>query len=61
LLAIISIVNFVGIRESAWTNTIFTIIEVSGLILIFVISFMFDSIGIGAVFYKISKNFESKF
>ena len=43
LLAILSIVNFVGIRESAWTNTIFTIIEASGLILIIIIGFTFSS------------------
>ena len=43
LLVILSIVNFIGIRESAWTNTIFTIIEASGLILIIVIGFTFVS------------------
>jgi len=43
LLVILSIVNFVGIRESAWTNTIFTIIEASGLILIIIIGFTFAS------------------
>lgn len=43
LLCILSIVNFVGIRESAWTNTIFTIIEAAGLILIIVIGFTFAS------------------
>lgn len=43
LLVILSIVNFIGIRESAWTNTIFTIIEASGLILIIVIGFTFAS------------------
>lgn len=43
LLAILSIVNFVGIRESAWTNTVFTIIEASGLILIIIIGFTFAS------------------
>ncbi|MDH3794283.1 MAG: amino acid permease [Nitrosopumilus sp.] len=43
LLVILSIVNFVGIRESAWTNTIFTIIEAFGLILIIVIGFTFGS------------------
>lgn len=41
LLVVLSIVNFVGIRESAFTNTIFTIIEISGLILIIVIGFTF--------------------
>ena len=41
LLVALSIVNFVGIKESAFTNTIFTIIEISGLILIIVIGFTF--------------------
>lgn len=41
LLMILSIVNFIGIRESAWTNTVFTIIEAAGLILIIVIGFTF--------------------
>ena len=41
LLAILSVVNFIGIKESAFTNTIFTIIEISGLILIIVIGFTF--------------------
>ena len=43
LLVVLSVVNFIGIRESAWTNTIFTIIEASGLILIIVIGFTFSS------------------
>ena len=42
LLIVLSIVNFIGIRESAWTNTIFTIIEASGLILIIIIGFTFS-------------------
>lgn len=41
LLVILSIVNFIGIKESALTNTIFTIIEAAGLILIIVIGFTF--------------------
>ena len=39
LLGILSLVNFIGIRESAWTNTVFTIIEAGGLILIIIIGF----------------------
>lgn len=39
LIGILSLVNFIGIRESSWANTIFTIIEVSGLILIIIIGF----------------------
>src|SRR3989344_5526888 len=37
LIGILSIVNFVGIKESSWTNTVFTIIEAAGLILIIII------------------------
>jgi basic amino acid/polyamine antiporter, APA family len=43
LLVILSIVNFVGIRQSSWTNTVFTIIEAAGLILIIIIGFTFSS------------------
>lgn len=39
LIGFLSLINFIGIRESSWTNTIFTIIETSGLILIIIIGF----------------------
>ena len=39
LIGILSIVNFIGIKESSRTNTIFTIIEAAGLILIIIIGF----------------------
>ncbi len=39
LIGILSIINFIGIKESSWTNTVFTIIEVVGLILIIIIGF----------------------
>jgi APA family basic amino acid/polyamine antiporter len=39
LIGILSVINFIGIRESSWTNTIFTIIEAVGLILIIIIGF----------------------
>ncbi len=39
LIGILSIVNFIGIKESSWTNTVFTIIEAAGLILIIIIGF----------------------
>lgn len=39
LIGILSIINFIGIRESSWTNTIFTVIEAAGLILIIIIGF----------------------
>ncbi|MFX0012619.1 MAG: APC family permease [Candidatus Hermodarchaeota archaeon] len=37
LIIILSIVNFIGIRTSTWTNILFTLIEASGLILIIII------------------------
>ena len=39
LIGILSIVNFMGVKESSWTNTVFTIIEAVGLILIIIIGF----------------------
>ncbi|GKS67994.1 amino acid transporter [Nitrosarchaeum sp.] len=39
LIGVLSIINFIGIRESSWTNTIFTVIEAAGLILIIIIGF----------------------
>lgn len=41
LIGVLSIINFIGIRESSWTNTIFTVIEAAGLILVIVIGFTF--------------------
>jgi APA family basic amino acid/polyamine antiporter len=43
LIGILSVVNFIGIKESSWANIVFTIIEASGLILIIVIGFTFSS------------------
>jgi len=37
LIVIVSLINFVGIRASTWTNILFTFIEASGLILIIII------------------------
>lgn len=39
LIGILSFVNYFGIRESSWMNTVFTIVEVSGLVIIIVIGF----------------------
>ncbi len=43
LLGILSFVNFIGIRESAWANTIFAIITIGGLGLIIVLGFTFET------------------
>ena len=43
LIIILSIVNFYGIRESAWTNSIFTLVEVSGLVIIIMAGFLIGS------------------
>ena len=37
LIVILSLINFIGIRASTWTNILFTFIEASGLILIIII------------------------
>ena len=41
ILGILSVVNFVGIKESAWANTIFAIITISGLGIIIFVGFAF--------------------
>ena len=43
LIGILSFVNFFGIRESSWTNIIFTIIEAVGLALIIYLGFTFTT------------------
>ena len=43
LIGVLSLVNFIGIKESSWANIVFTIIEAAGLILIIVIGFTFVS------------------
>ena len=45
LIAILSIVNFYGISESIWINTIFTSIELAGLVIIIVAGLWFGSVG----------------
>jgi len=43
LVMILSLVNFVGIRESAWTNTAFTFVELAGLAIVVIAAFLFGS------------------
>lgn len=43
LLGILSFVNFIGIRESAWANTIFAIVTMAGLGLIIFLGFTYDT------------------
>ena len=43
LVTVLSFLNFYGIRESAWTNSIFTIVEVSGLVLIVIAGILIGS------------------
>jgi APA family basic amino acid/polyamine antiporter len=40
----LSILNFYGIRESMWVNSIFTLVEVSGLIIVIAVGFSFGSV-----------------
>ncbi len=41
LIAGLSAINFIGIRESAWMNTIFTIVELLGLVIIIALALFF--------------------
>jgi APA family basic amino acid/polyamine antiporter len=41
ILGILSFVNFIGIKESAWANTIFAIVTISGLGIIIAVGFSF--------------------
>ena len=41
ILGVLSFVNFIGIKESAWANTIFAIVTISGLAIIIVVGFSF--------------------
>ena len=42
LIALLSLINFIGIRESSWMNVAFTLIEASGLILIIYLGFTYS-------------------
>ncbi len=44
LVAILSVVNFYGISESIWINTIFTFIELAGLVIIIIAGLWFGSV-----------------
>ena len=44
LIGILSIVNFIGIKESAWANAVFALITASGLILVIILGFSVDLI-----------------
>jgi APA family basic amino acid/polyamine antiporter len=41
ILGALSVINFFGIRESSWTNVLFTLVEAGGLVLIIYIGFTF--------------------
>ena len=43
LVIVLSLVNFYGIRESIWTNSVFTLVEVSGLVIIVVAGLLMGS------------------
>jgi APA family basic amino acid/polyamine antiporter len=43
LLAILSVVNFYGISESIWINTVFTFVELAGLVIIIIAGLWFGS------------------
>jgi APA family basic amino acid/polyamine antiporter len=44
LIIILSIINFIGIKESTWANTIFAIVTAGGLILIIFLGFTVETV-----------------
>jgi len=44
LIVILSIVNFIGIKESAWANTIFALVTAAGLVLIIFLGFSMEPV-----------------
>lgn len=44
LIAILSVVNFIGIKESTWANTVFAIITIGGLALIIFLGFIVEPV-----------------
>ncbi len=44
LLAALSLVNFIGIRHSAWMNTVFAFVTIAGLGIIVFLGFTFESV-----------------
>jgi len=43
LLGILSFVNFIGIKQSAWINTIFALVTIAGLVIIIILGFTFGA------------------
>jgi APA family basic amino acid/polyamine antiporter len=43
LVLVLSVVNFIGIRESVWMNTVFTLVELAGLAIIVLAAVLFGS------------------
>ncbi|AJM91443.1 APC family permease [Nitrosopumilus piranensis] len=44
LIIILSVVNFIGIKESAWANTIFALVTAAGLVLIIFLGFSIEPV-----------------
>ena len=42
LLAVLSLVNFIGIKQSAWMNTVFALVTIAGLGIIIFLGFTFE-------------------
>ena len=42
LLAVLSVVNFIGIKQSAWMNTVFALVTIAGLGIIIFLGFTFE-------------------
>jgi amino acid transporter len=46
LILVLSLVNFIGIRESVWMNTTFTLVELAGLAVVATAAVLLGSFGV---------------
>lgn len=60
LVLVLSFLNYFGIRESIWVNTIFTLVEVSGLLIIIAVAFSMGSVTETNYFEMPSKAYSSQ-
>ena len=60
LIIVLSLVNFYGIRESMWTNSGFTLVEILGLVIIIVAGLLVDS-GTDANYFEVPPSLGTSF
>ena len=60
LVIVLSLVNFYGIRESIWTNSVFTLVEILGLVIIIVAGLLMGS-GTDVNYFEVPQSLGTSF